>query len=140
MAKYVVTGAMVQTTGTARDGSTAIVYVYRGGVVDLTAEQAEHLTSVGLVEKLADVDTDPVVAAGPAAAAAAVVEAPVRPAEDADKSVWEAYAVRSGLPASDAEAASKEDLVAIFGGDGLSTVVPEPVKDSAPKRTVTRKS
>jgi hypothetical protein len=134
MAKYVVTGALVQVKANTADGASALVYVYRGGVVDLDAKTAEHLTSVGLVEKAADVDTDPVVAAGPAAAAASLVDAPVRPADDADKSVWEAYAVRSGLPASDAEAASKEDLVAIFGGDGL------PAEPAPGKRAVTRKS
>jgi hypothetical protein len=58
----------------------------------------------------------------------------IKPSEDADKSVWVAYAIRNGLPESDALAASKDDLVAIFGDASPADPAPAPAK-----RTVTRK-
>jgi hypothetical protein len=104
-----------------------------------TRRQAEHLTSVGLVEKAADVDTDPVVAAGPPPRPPPV-DAPVPGRGRRQVGVG---GVRRPLrPApSDAEAASKEDLVAIFGGDGHPPEPEGPGEEPAPaKRTVTRKS
>lgn len=119
MAKYMVTGALAQIPGVTADGQPALVYAYRGAVVDLDAADAEHNLSVGLLEKLDDVDDDPTVAAGGGPLSEGPVT-PLHPALDAGKAEWVAHAIRSGLAESDAEAASREDLVAIFTGDGLA--------------------
>lgn len=129
MAKYMVTGAMVQVRSLTVENKPAVVYAYRGAVVELTAAEGEHLVSVNLVEKLADVTDDPVVQAGFDASTLPV--ASVIPSKDADEAEWRAHAIRSGLSEHDANVASKEDLVAIFADGGLVTPEPEPEPEPA---------
>jgi hypothetical protein len=131
MAKYMVTAAVMQVPGSTAAGDPAWVYAYRGAVVDLDpdSDAVKHHLDLDMIEKLADVTDDPTVAAGGGPLSEAPVMA-VRPADDADKPEWVAFAVRSGLAESDAEMASRDDLVAIFSGGGLS----ESSVDVAPGR------
>jgi hypothetical protein len=127
VAKYIVTGAAAQVRTAAQDGTPVLVYRYRGDVVELTGEQAAHLVDVGLVEKVADVLSDPLVNP-PAGVVGKTPEQVVtgRPADDADKVDWVAYAVSRGLAQSDAEIANVADLVAMYG-DQTPAPAPAPV-------------
>lgn len=130
MAKYVITGAAAQVRTVTTDGTDVVVFRYRGDVVEIDAEQAKHLLDVNLVTKVADVLSDPI--ANPAAGTVGVTpEQPSggRPADDADKAEWVAYAVARGLAESDAELADVADLVAMYGDQTPDVVVPpvEPV-------------
>jgi hypothetical protein len=131
VAKYTVTGAMAQVMSRAQDGTPVLVYRYRGDVVELSSQQAEHLVDVGLVTKAADVDSDPVV--NPAAGLVGVTPGQPsggRPADDADHAEWVAYAVSRGLAESDAQLADRDDLVAIYSDDVAAT---EPTPVDPPK-------
>jgi hypothetical protein len=135
MAKYVVTGALVQVKANTADGASALVYVYRGGVVDLDAKtgRAPHLGGAGgegRRRRHRPGGRNPARRRGRPAGRRAGAR-PRTPTSRCGRRTRSA----PGCPASDAEAASKEDLVAIFGGDGLPEPEPAPAK-----RTVTRKS
>lgn len=92
---------------------------FRGQVVDLPAGVEARADEIGALEPIGTSVTSPVdpvtvVAAGEAADE--VLTEVVRPRRTAPKGEWVAYAVAQGVDQAEAEATSKEDLIATFGG------------------------
>lgn len=97
---------------------TAARYRTEGGAVILLGEPLPPVFAAQVRRgELVRVD-------GPISPASAVVE----PAPSDDKGRWEEYAVALGLPAAEARAASKPDLIA-----RLATPKPKPKPRSRPK-------
>lgn len=123
---YVLTApmALVDTNG----GTT--VYVYRDGVLpaDATQQAIEHLLAIGFITEAEQVGGLQTVRRGdgslpddgtPPAPDATEVDdvdgdGPIPP-KSATKDVWVAYAVSKGMNPAEADAATKDDLIANYG-------------------------
>lgn len=105
-ARYVVTGALVQVRANDANGNEALVYLYQGSPLPAGVNEATlaHLVGVNLIAKVDGPDVvDDVDGDGPI------------PAKSAAKPDWVAYAVAQGSDQADAEAATKDDLIATYG-------------------------
>lgn len=97
----------------AKDQSGLIHHVYQGAVIPwLSDEQEKHFLDSGLVEKVGAKE-------GPVLAEL-VTDEPVaedgdKPLRTASKAAWVDYAVTKGVDREEAEAASKQDLIDLYG-------------------------
>jgi len=89
------------------------VTVMQGGLVpvDVKPDHLEHLLGLGLVE---EAEFQGGIAATVTGDGVTDGEVSGRPAQAATKDEWVAYAVAQGVPADEAEATSKADLIARF--------------------------
>jgi hypothetical protein len=93
-----------------RDRSGRLQHTYHGAVVPwLGDEQKEHFLRHKLVEEVA---AAPAVTPQPAPAAAPGDKAPLKTAPDTD---WVKYAVSKGANQDDAQKATKQELIELYG-------------------------
>lgn len=120
MAKYTVTGEYI-TVLTATSDGVRLVGLYKGAPLpgDVPQESIDHHLSTGQIALVEEVTDDPVAQGADVPPSGSFPNPSAvqtgEPKKSASKAEWVDYAVSKGADRADAESATKDDLVAVWG-------------------------